>query len=262
MTGRYWIPKELRTEYLYNVRGLDLIEQCHHAVSSICDNENFWKSKIYYDYTIGENNPMYTATKYTPYQWYVLLTYGLKYDPYLLNEYDYNNQPIVPFTPVGDQEMSEGLFDFLFQVKNDNYLPHLAFENGDVDLTDIYMEDPIIPLELLLDLLSTEQFSNYINIYKYMWQHYPLYHNVLVMLDVLADKYYNVSYWKDKELPITISNKFMRNLLKNPALRMYNYLEELIDIYNKQFEEPEVDAELNQYLESLQRKLKAQDIGQ
>ena len=82
------------------------------------------------------------------------------------------------------------------------------------------MEDPIIPLELLLDLLSTEQFSNYINIYKYMWQHYPLYHNVLVMLDVLADKYYNVSYWKDKELPITISNKFMRNLLKNPALRM------------------------------------------
>ena len=69
-----------------------------------------------------------------PYQWYVLLTYGLKYDPYLLNEYDYNNQPIVPFTPVGDQEMSEGLFDFLFQVKNDNYLPHLAFENGDVAL--------------------------------------------------------------------------------------------------------------------------------
>src|SRR5581483_1166149 len=175
MTTRYRLPPELRNLYMHYVSGISLIEQCHEDIATICKDEEFWRTKISYDFTIGKNNPIYSEEPFfSPYELYVLLVYGQKYDPYLLYEYDTDGEP-VSFKPIGGTQLSLGVMEFLSDPSIDIFLPQLAFANNDVDVIDVYMNFPEISIHVLVRLDILE----YHNIYKYIWENFPLYHNVL-----------------------------------------------------------------------------------
>lgn len=254
----YRLPKELRSLYLYHVSGIDLIEQCTPNISTICDDENFWKDKLLYDYTIGLNNPMYTEYDWMPYQWYVLFTYGLKYDPYLLYEYDGNGDPTT-FKPIGDDEISEGVFEFLTDPSNDKFLPQLAFKNNDADVIDVYMTHPDMPISVLLGIHNED---DYIKTYKYIWDNDSTFHNVLLILDIINEQWAGWGFWKeedDDDVPIILSRKDLPKLMNSNRDTIVDYTDDLVDIYERQFEYKEADTELCRYLEDLQQRVEEEE---
>ena len=248
MTTRYRVPAELRKEYMLKLRGLDLIEQCHHEISTTCDDENFWKEKIHIDYTIAPDNTMYTEYEYTPYQWYVLLTYALKYYPGLLDTYD-NNGKSLGLLPIEDSPISEVVFEFLNDTYNQDFLPRKAFENQEDDLIDVYMHSPEIPLTILF---NTRNEAEYRRIYRYVWDNYPGYHNVLKLLDIIKIHYNMFSYWPLDNCSFDISSKDLLGLIAAADHHSEEFPDRLADIYRRQFEQPENDPELCSYLENLQ----------
>lgn len=209
MTESYWLPKELRQEYLWRLKGVPLIEQCHPAVSSVCDEEEFWREKLYYDYKIKQNDSIYTSP-YTPYELYVLITYFDKYFPGLADSYIRTSET---------QSVYMQLFNNAFYLENIFRKP---LENQDV--IDIYIKDP----RVIARLLRGAHRDRYRDIYKYLWDNYPSYHDILLILDAARGRL----YWGAADINITLSLLDLSKIIKDIHRIDDNAI---MEIYNEQF---------------------------
>ena len=235
MSSNYYLPADLRKEYLYHVKGIDLITQCREAISEVYDDKQFWKDKIYYDYTIKQSNPIYEKVQVDPRQLYILLTYGLIYEPYLLWERDRYDNKAGP-RRVEDIDITEELSNVLFAVEADT-LPWNVFSNADKAALDIYMLEPRYPIRILL------MFSyNYPEVYETFWNNYPNYGNVLLIFNSVKNARSNISYWEDNLTDITLQTTDLVSIIRcyRDDILLTNTL---VDVYNRQFVQDESDED-------------------
>ena len=238
MTTRYWLPAELRKELLYNIKGLDLIEQCHQELSSICEDESFWKSKNLYDYKIGYENAIYDA--YKPYELYVLISYVTKYNPNFLH--DPNNPAIIH--PLGNEYVAE------FGNALDGLAPTVFSDiDENKDAVDVYMNYP----EIVLNTLNELDDNSYIKAYKYISENFPNYRLILSINDGIA--LYG-GYLDKDNTKITLTLNELEDLLA--AHRRGELRSALADLYQRQREEKE-DPELRNYFRDLRRKAEREE---
>ena len=185
MSTRPWmVPQELRSRYMFTIKGLDLIEQCHENISSICADDNFWKEKLYYDYKVPRDSDLYNnnfhVENYNPYELYVLLAYVDKYEPEIIKDFETDeDHDIEVLTEAIDVSGS---------------LPPMAFKNFDVDVIDVYMNKPADIVELLIrQFTSSAALKKNIKSFQYIWNAYPQYRQILsLILFVIVDYYMDI----------------------------------------------------------------------
>lgn len=182
------LPNDLIREILYYVRPLDIIRlyntssvpgillELHSSMT-----EKFWKNKIYCDYTISPDNPIYEHKpykKYSPQKIYVLITYATIYDPQVLWTVDSDDSPM-HFNYIGtDTSFIYNLTEFLFTFGR-TFLPHFVIINNDKAAIDAYLSRPKHGVELLK---LVKFLPNTNNVLGYIYQNYPAYHNAIKYL--------------------------------------------------------------------------------
>lgn len=184
MSARLWmVPKELRSRYMFTVKGLDLIEQCHENISEVCADNNFWKDKLYYDYKVPRDSDLYNHYSYdegyNPYELYVLLAYVDKYEPDVMKTFETDE----------DHDI-----DVLTEaIGIDGSLPTIAFKNFDIDVIDVYINKPNIVVGLLSQQFTSKTLKKNIKSFQYIWNAYPQYQEILsLILFVIVDYYMDI----------------------------------------------------------------------
>lgn len=229
MAQNWWLPPELRNEFVYRLKGLQLIEQCHERLSRLCGDDEFWTKKLEYDYKIAKNSPLYESI-FTPYELYVLITYNLKYDSTFLSR---NTNTEVLMVALLYARVSSEIFGNIDENK---------------DAIDVYVRDPGIVLYQLHD--ADEE--NYPKIYKYIWDNHKSYRKILMILDSTQSRRY---YFNKDETTITLTLRDVSRLIDAGGPDLDGAL---IDIYNEQFEEKE-DPELERYLTRLREQAEEEE---
>lgn len=163
----YYLPTDLRNEYLYVVRGIDLIEQAHPDISPICNENKFWKDKLYYDYNIAQDSRLHDEIK-NSYELYLLLTYTEKYYPDLIER-------ILEKENKDEDEVDELVDDILDYIWPSHCLGRKVFDNFDIDAMDIFLRNIENGVPQLVDHISDELYFEKTHIIKYIWEKYPHY---------------------------------------------------------------------------------------
>jgi hypothetical protein len=181
----YYLPTDLRNEYLYVVRDIDLIEQAHPDISPICSENKFWKDKVYYDYKISQDSGLHDEMK-NSYESYVLLTYTEKYYPELIRS--------IP--EADDDEIVEDILDYIWRPHG---LGKEVFDNFDIDAMDIYLRTIENGITQLVDNINNDQYFEKTQVIKYIWDKYPHYRKALgiILCIKLGDGHYRIPDMED-----------------------------------------------------------------
>jgi hypothetical protein len=174
----HMLPIELTEEILYSLKSLDIIPLYHTNFFPVLKIDNFWKNKIYYDFTIFPTNPIYEHKKwkkYTSYELYTLIEYGIKYDEWLLCETEDGGYP-TEFRRIGNETfMIYNLREFLFTFQT-TFLPELIMRYNDKYAIDVYLSRRKTGIKLIRLAKSLKADS----ILDYIYDKYPQYRSSIV----------------------------------------------------------------------------------